>query len=139
MKKDSIKVETLVPLPIEKVWNLWTFPEHIKKWNNATPDWHTPSVENDLREKGKFKYRMEAKNGRGGFDFEGEYTEIKEHKIIRYRLTDGREVEVVFKPVDNATYIEETFDPDTENSVEIQQKGWQAILENFREYAERNI
>lgn len=139
MKNDKIKVETLVPIPIEKVWHFWTSPVHIKKWNNASKEWHTPSVENDLREKGKFNYRMEAKDGSSGFDFEGEYTEVKEQKKIKYRLNDGREVEVLFKPVDNATFIEETFDPEAENPVDIQQKGWQAILENFREYAERNI
>jgi len=139
MKNNRIKVETLVPVPIEKVWTFWTSPEHIKKWNNASPEWHTPSAENDLREKGKFSYRMEAKDGSGGFDFGGEYTQVREHKEIRYRLDDGREVEIVFKPVDNATFIEETFDAETENSIEMQRNGWQAILENFREYAERNI
>lgn len=139
MKDNKIKVETLVPLPIEKVWKLWTSPEHIKKWNNASPDWHTPSAENDLRENGKFKYRMEAKDGSTGFDFEGEYTEVKEHGKIKFQLTDGREVEVVFKPVDNATFIEETFEAEAHNSVVVQRNGWQAILENFREYAERNI
>ncbi|WP_029036913.1 SRPBCC domain-containing protein [Salinimicrobium xinjiangense] len=139
MKDNRIQVETLVPLPIEKVWNLWTTPEHIKKWNNASPDWHTPFAENELRENGKFKYRMEAKDGSAKFDFEGNYTEIKEHRMIKYRLTDGREVEIIFKPVDNATFIEETFDAEAGNSVAKQKEGWQAILENFREYAERNI
>lgn len=139
MKTNKIKVETLVPLPIEKVWNLWTSPDHIKNWNHASPDWHTPSAENDVREKGKFNYRMEAKDGSTGFNFEGEYTEVKEHKLIRYRLSNGREVEVVFKPVDNTTFIEETFDPEADNPIKMQRDGWQAILENFREYAERNI
>lgn len=139
MKNNKIKVETLIPLPVEKVWQLWTAPEHIKKWNNATADWHTPSAENDLRENGKFNYRMEPKNGKGGFDFEGEYTEVVEHRKIKYRMSDGREVEVLFKPIDNATFIEETFDAEADNPFDMQRKGWQAILENFREYAERNI
>lgn len=139
MEKKKIKVETLVPLPVEKVWYYWTSPEHIKKWNHASPDWHTTSVENDLREKGKFNFRMEAKDASGGFDFEGEYTEVNKPKKIKYRISDGREVEVLFKPIDNATFIEETFDAEEDNPVDMQQKGWQAILENFREYAERNI
>lgn len=139
MKKEKIKVETLVPLPVEKVWTLWTSPQHITKWNFASPDWHSPEAENDLQPGGKFKYRMEAKDGSAGFDFEGKYEEVKENKFIKYRMTDGREAEVIFKPVDNATYIEETFDPEGENPVEKQRDGWQAILENFRSYAERNI
>lgn len=139
MKNSRIKVETLVPVPIEKVWYFWTSPEHIKKWNSASPDWHTLSVENDLRKNGRFNYRMEAKDGSSGFDFEGEYTEVQQHKVIKYRLGDGREVEVEFKPVDNATFIEETFDAEAENPVEMQRNGWQSILENFREYVERKI
>ena len=137
MKSNKITVETLVPLPVEKVWRYWTGAEHIKNWNFATPEWHTPSAENDLREKGKFSYRMEAKDGSSGFDFSGEYQEIEHHRHIKYTLSDGREVRIHFKPVENATFIEETFDPDSAHSTELQRDGWQAILENFRKYAEK--
>lgn len=139
MKSRKITVETLVPLSVEKVWQLWTKPEHIRKWNFATPDWHKPSAENDLREKGKFRYRMEAKDGSTGFDFSGEYREVVHHRQITYAMGDGREVTVQFKPIENATFIEETFDPEQNNSIESQRDGWQAILENFRKYAERNL
>ena len=136
---NKIKVETLVSLPVEKVWKLWNTPEHITRWNFASVDWHSPTAINDLQQGGKFSYRMEAKDGSEGFDFEGQYEEVVENKLIKYRLGDGREVEVVFKPVDNATYIEETFEAESENLEEIQRQGWQAILENFRKYAEKNI
>jgi len=139
MENEKIKVETLVPLPVERVWELWTSPQHITKWNNASQDWHTPSAENDLRPGGKFNYRMEAKDGSRGFDFEGEYEEVKPHKLLQYRMSDGREATVVFKPIDNATFIEESFDAEKQYSVEMQREGWQAILDNFRNYAERNI
>lgn len=136
MKTGKITIETLVSLPVEKVWQLWTQPEHIRKWNFATPEWHTTSAENDLRESGKFNFRMEAKDGSKGFDFMGKYQEVEPHRFIKYRISDGREVSIHFKPVDNATFIEETFDPEQENSIEMQRDGWQAILENFRKYAE---
>ncbi len=139
MENKKITVETLVPLPVEKTWKLWTSPEHIVKWNFASPDWHSPGASNDFRIGGRFNYRMEAKDNSTGFDFEGEYVEIDPHQKIKYRMDDGREVEVIFKPVDNATYIEETFDPEDENSREMQKDGWQAILENFRKYAEKNV
>lgn len=139
MEKKGITVEVLVPLPVEKVWQLWTSPEHIKKWNFASPDWHSPEAENDLRVGGRFNYRMEARDNSAGFDFVGEYLEIDPHKRIKYKMDDGREVEILFKSIDNATYIEETFDPEKENSREMQKNGWQAILENFRLYAEKNI
>ena len=137
MKTGKINVETLVPLQVEKVWHLWTEPEHIKRWNFATPGWHTPAAENDLRKEGFFNFRMEAKDGSSGFDFSGRYEEIEPHRLIRYTLADGREVIIHFKPVDNATFIEESFDPEEQNSREMQRDGWQAILENFRKYAEQ--
>lgn len=139
MENKRITVETLVALPVEKVWNLFTTPEHIMQWNNASTDWHTPAAENDLRKNGRFLYRMEAKDGSSGFDFEGEYEEVEKHKLIKYRMPNGRKVEINFKPVDNATYLEETFDPESEFSIEMQRNGWQAILENFRHYAEKTI
>lgn len=139
MKDDNITVETLVSLPVEKVWKLWTEPEHIKKWNFAIPEWHTTSAKNDLREKGKFSYRMEAKDGSNGFDFSGEYIEVELHKRIKYIMDDGRKVDVVFKPIDYSTYIEESFEPEQENDLKQQREGWQAILENFRKYAERKV
>ncbi|MBY0487547.1 MAG: SRPBCC domain-containing protein, partial [Flavobacteriaceae bacterium] len=47
--KTKITVEAIVNAPIEKVWKLWTGTEHIVKWNTASPDWHTPRAESDLR------------------------------------------------------------------------------------------
>jgi len=70
---------------VEKVWEYWTAPEHVMKWNFASEDWKTSKAENDLRAGGKFVSRMEAKDG----------------------------------------------------SVEMQQKGWQSILDNFKKYAEQ--
>ena len=68
-----ILVEADVKATIEKVWDLWTSPRHITLWNTASPDWHTPRAENNLRIGGKFVFRMEAKDGSFGFDFGGTY------------------------------------------------------------------
>lgn len=139
MKAKKITVETLVPLPVEKVWILWTSPEHITKWNFASPQPDSQKAEIELHAGGKFRYRIEARDGSAGFDFEGTLEEISPKKYIKYRMDDGRKAEVVFKPVDNATFIEKSFDPETESSIEMQRDSWQAVLENFRKYAERNI
>jgi uncharacterized protein YndB with AHSA1/START domain len=77
MSHKLITVSSKVEAPIEKVWNLWTDPNHIINWNNASDDWHTPSAENDLRPGGKFNFRMAARDGSMQFDFEGVYNEIK--------------------------------------------------------------
>ncbi|MDF2597122.1 MAG: Activator of Hsp90 ATPase 1-like protein, partial [Clostridia bacterium] len=115
----------------------WTEPKHITKWNNASEDWHTPFAENDLRVGGKFLSRMEAKDGSFGFDLSGIYDEVNLHEVISYTLPDGRKVKIIFVGHENKTDIIETFHAENENSIELQQKGWQAILDNFKKYAEQ--
>lgn len=133
-----ITVKNTVNAPIEKVWDYWTNPDHITKWNNASDDWHTPSAVNDLTVGGNFSYRMEAKDGSFGFDFGGVYDEIKENKYIEYTIGDGRKVKVTFTAKGNATDVEEKFEAENMNTVELQKAGWQAILDNFKKYTENN-
>ena len=134
--KTAITVKTTVDAPIEKVWNYWSSPDHITQWNNASDDWHTPRAENDLRTGGKFLARMEAKDGSFGFDFGGVYDEVEENKFIAYTMGDGRKVSIAFLGNGNETEIEETFEAENENSIEMQKTGWQAILDNFKKYTE---
>ena len=132
----KITVEAAVNAPIEKVWKLWNTPEDIIKWNTPDPSWHTPSSENDLRVGGKFKNRMEAKDGSFGFDFEGTYDSVVENKEITYTMGDGRQATTIFTAQDGKTHLATTFDPETENDPEFQKQGWQGILNNFVSYAE---
>lgn len=136
--KNFITVETLVNVPIEKVWQFWTKPKHITQWNNASEDWHTTRAENDLRIAGKFLSRMEAKDGSFGFDFEGIYDTIVINEKISYTLLDDRKVTILFSQIDNNVKITETFEAENENSLELQQFGWQSILNNFKKYIEKN-
>lgn len=131
-----ITIKTHVQAPIEKIWEYWTEPEHIKQWNNASDDWCTPSAKNDLRVGGTFSVRMESKDGMNGFDFEGTYTSVEKHDKIAYIMSDGRKVHVVFTKQDDGYTITETFDPENENSLEMQKAGWQSILNNFKKYVE---
>jgi uncharacterized protein YndB with AHSA1/START domain len=134
---NPITVETTINAPLENVWKAWTTPEEIVKWNNASDDWYTPSAENDLTEGGKFVFRMEARDGSASFDFSGTYVTIKEKEWLEYRLIDDRKVTVGFEEADGKTKVTETFAPETENSAEAQKQGWQAILDNFRQYVEK--
>jgi uncharacterized protein YndB with AHSA1/START domain len=133
-----ITVKTTINASIDKVWNFWTLPEHITKWSFASPDWHTPYAENDLREGGKFKSTMAAKDGSMSFDFEGEYTLVKQNEAIEYLMADGRKVEISFNKTPNGVEVIESFDPETQNPEEMQRGGWQAILDNFKSYVENN-
>lgn len=132
-----ISVQTTIQAPIEKVWKIRTEPEHIKEWNHASDDWHTPFAENDLRVGGKFVSRMEAKDGSFGFDFGGIYDEVKFQETLAYTMEDGRKVNIIFHSSGDQTEVIETFDAEESNPAEVQQQGWQAILDNFKKYAEK--
>ncbi|MGN6619404.1 MAG: SRPBCC family protein [Ilyomonas sp.] len=136
--KTVITVESIINAPVQKVWEYWSKPEHITKWNAASDDWHSPRAENDLRTGGKFLSRMEAKDGSFGFDFGGEYTNVKENELIEYIIGDGRKVKVVFTDLGNATKVVESFEAEGTHSEEMQRGGWQAILDNFKKYTEAN-
>jgi len=138
-EKINITVEATVNAPAEKVWNFWTSPEHIIKWNSPSEDWHTPKAENDLRVGGSFTSRMEAKDGSFGFDFGGVYDEVKTNELIAYTLGDGRKVEIQFTANGDSTTVTESFDTESENPVEMQRAGWQAILDNFKTYTETTV
>lgn len=137
-EKTFITVEASIHAPMEKVWKFWTLPEHITKWNNASDEWHTPRAENDLQMGGKFLSRMEAKDGSFGFDFYGVYDEVKINELIAYTLGDGRKVKIDFTSSGAETKVKELFEAETENTIELQKGGWQAILNNFKKYAETN-
>jgi len=132
----NIIIETTVNAPTEKVWKFFTGPEHIRQWNAASEDWHTTKSENDLRAGGRFLSRMEAKDGSFGFDFGGVYNEVKTNQLIAYTMDDGRKVKNTFTDQDKKTKLVISFEAETENSIEVQQGGWQAILNNFKKYTE---
>lgn len=136
LQHTKVTVRAIINAPVHKVWKTWNTPEDIKTWNTATPEWHTTMAENDLRAGGRLFSRMEAKDGSFGFDFEGIYDEVKPNEYISYTLADGRKIEIFFNAEGDKTGIVETFDADAENSIEMQQMGWQAILDNFKRYAE---
>ncbi|RJQ34263.1 polyketide cyclase [Candidatus Parcubacteria bacterium] len=135
-KTSMITVEVFVHAPIEVVWASWTDPRHIVKWAFAQSDWEAPNAENDLRVGGKFKTRMQSKDGSQGFDFEGVYTAVEEHALIEYDMSDGRHVKATFTPEGEGVKIVQPFDPEHENPEEMQRAGWQAILDNFKKYTE---
>jgi uncharacterized protein YndB with AHSA1/START domain len=132
----QLTVETNVNTDVEKAWDFFTLPEHVKQWNFAAPEWHCPQAENDLQVGGKFSYRMEAKDGSFGFDFWGVYDVIDLYHYIKYTLGDNRVVEITFSTEGGSTKVTEIFEAETINPIELQQQGWQLILNNYKAHAE---
>ncbi len=131
-----ISVEVFVKVPIEKVWECWTRPEHIVKWAFASDDWEAPAAENDVRVGGRFKTVMAAKDKSVSFDFNGVYTNVKDQSLIEYDIEGGRHVKVEFNVLPEGVKVTETFDAEEINSEEKQRSGWQSILNNFKKYVE---
>jgi uncharacterized protein YndB with AHSA1/START domain len=130
-----LRIHTHVQRPIATVWHLWTEPEHICKWNAASPDWHTTQASNDVHVGGRFSSIMAAKDGSMSFDFCGQYTAVTPHQHLAYTLDDGRRVTVDFQADDTGVTIVSHFEPEQTHPPEFQQAGWQAILQSFADYA----
>jgi uncharacterized protein YndB with AHSA1/START domain len=137
-EKQVVTIESTINAPVKKVWEYWTKPEHIIKWNYASDDWHSPWAKNDLRVGGRMSARMEARDGSMGFEFGGVYDVIRENEYIEYTLDDSRKVKATFTPQGNTTKVVESFEAESTNPVEMQRVGWQAILDNFKKYTENN-
>jgi len=134
--KTVLTVKSTINAPVEKVWEYWNKPEHITKWASASDDWHTTRAENDLRVGGKFLSRMKAKNGSINFDFGGTYDAVRKNEYIEYTMGDGRKVDVTFSKDGDSTKVVENFEAEQTNPLEMQQGGWQNILDNFKKYTE---
>jgi uncharacterized protein YndB with AHSA1/START domain len=138
MSAEKITIDAFINAGIDKTWQYYNQPRHIVNWNFASEDWCCPNVETDFMAGGKYLARMEAKDGSFGFDFEAVFDEVLEPKKVAYTMTDGRKAEIKFKEVDGRTQVKIQFDPEQTNSRELQQNGWQAILNNFKKYVESN-
>lgn len=138
MNTEKITIAATIAANSSKVWDYYTQPEHITKWNFADPSWHCPSAENDLRISGKSKVRMEAKDGSFGFDLITIYTQLDEGKSYSCEMEDGRKVDVSIEAKGDLTKISIVFDPENQNPPEMQKAGWQSILNNFKKYTEEN-
>jgi uncharacterized protein YndB with AHSA1/START domain len=133
----KITIQATVLADRNKSWSHYTEPAHITQWNFASEDWCCPAASNDLVAGGKFSWRMEAKDGSFGFDFEGEFTEIVPLEKLKYVFMDQREAEISFSELPEGTLVKIVFDAENENSLELQQSGWQSILNNFKFHTEK--
>lgn len=136
----TITVEVVVRAPMEKVWKYWTDPSHITKWCFASDTWEAPKAENDLRTGGRFLTTMAAKDKSASFDFTGTYTAVEDGSLIEYTMDgdDHRKVQIHFAPVGDGVRVTESFEMEAINPREMQQSGWQSILDNFKTYVENN-
>lgn len=131
-----IQISTTILAPIDKVWNAWHSAPGVKEWAFASDDWAAEGIENDVQVGGTFKARNFAKDGSMEFIMTYTYDEIEDKKRLAYTMSDGRKVRVEFSGYEGGTKLSQVFDPESENSEEMQRAGWQAYLDNFKRYVE---
>jgi len=139
MNSEVITVKARVEAPALGLWMLWTTEEHIKQWHFATSDWYVATVTIDLKEGGTFEYEMAASDDSEGFTLEGTFEEVDEPDSLSYSLKDDRKVQIKFKSDGGFTNLVLMFDPEMDNEREAQRRDWQSILNNFKDYAEKQL
>lgn len=133
---EKFSISAHVNKDIESCFKMYHSPEHIKHWNFASDDWECPKASSEFKVSGRFHYYMQAKDQSVGFDFTGTFDIIETPTKISYHLDDNREEEIHFKKQGKQTYITALIDAETENSVALQKRGWQSILNNYKKYVE---
>lgn len=138
-QQDFISIKANIKANVSRVWEFYTSPEAINRWNHASPDWDCKDAKVDLKVGGRYEATMFAKDGSNEFTFGGTYTAIEDLNYLEIKLDDGRLMQVVFTGAEKElTFVNINFNPESENPREMQKQGWQAILDNFREYCESN-
>ncbi len=136
-RSDPITIDAFVPVAPAAAWAAFNTPAAITQWNQATPDWHCPWANVDLRVGGRHVARMEARDGSFGFDYEGTYEEVDPPRAVTLRLDDGRRARTTFAAEGNGTRVTTVFDPEASNPVAMQRNGWQAILDSYAAFVAR--
>jgi uncharacterized protein YndB with AHSA1/START domain len=134
--KAKIKLQVTINSDINSVWSKFNEGKHIVNWAFASEDWHCPFAESDLKVNGKMKITMAAKDGSFSFDIESVFYEVKAPNFVAYSMSDGRTVETSFEEKEGQILVTEIFEAESENPIEMQEQGWQAILNNFKKYCE---
>lgn len=132
---DQLHFQRTVAAPRERVFELWTKPEHIKRWFGGF-ETEVERVELDLRPGGS--YRIAVKVEQGVSLFTGEFVTVEppERLVYTWRTEGGSPgsttttVEVTFTARGDRTDIELTHAGFVEPQVqELHAKGWQACFE----------
>jgi uncharacterized protein YndB with AHSA1/START domain len=115
--------------PRELVWEAYTDPKHIVKWQFAK-DWETPFAETDVRRGGAFRIGMRpADHSEDGFSFEGTYRDVVKPERLVQIVADGRVMTTTFEEVLGGTRL--TLSLEMAEDEERERAGWAQILENL--------
>lgn len=85
LSRDAIVMERTFNAPAAVVWQMWTQPEHFKRWY-APGGFTVPVAEMDVRVGGRHLFCMERQTPDGSMKFwsAGEYTEVVPNTRLVY-------------------------------------------------------
>ena len=83
VSKDAVVIERTFDAAVDLIWQMWTDPEHFKKWYGPT-GFTVPVAEMDMRVGGKRLICMESPDGSMNMWTTGEYTEIVPNQRLVY-------------------------------------------------------
>ncbi|MDN5788895.1 SRPBCC domain-containing protein [Pseudorhodobacter sp.] len=127
----KIIAETKIPAPINVVWRAFNDPDDILQWDTSD-EWHTIKASNDLKVGGLLELRIEAIDGKSGFDFAATYTRIELNRLIEWRqMDDDRLIRVEFSENGAGTVVRQTFNADPKIPSDEERADWQGVLDNF--------
>jgi uncharacterized protein YndB with AHSA1/START domain len=73
--KDAVVIERTFEAPVDLIWQMWTQPEHFKKWYGPQ-GFTVPVAKMDVRVGGKHLFCMESPDGSMRMWSTGEYMEV---------------------------------------------------------------
>lgn len=83
ISKEAMVIERTFDAPVELIWQMWTQPEHFKKWYG--PEGFTvPVADMDVRVGGRRLVCMQAPDGSMKIWTAGEYTEVVPNERLVY-------------------------------------------------------
>ena len=80
---------------------------------------------------------MESKDTKEGFDYKGKYSNVIPLEYIESIQEDGRKSVIEFQQIDNNTIIRETFEPEAQTPLDMQEAFCQSVLNRFKQYTEQ--
>jgi len=83
ISKDACIVERIFDVPVDLVWQMWTQPEHFKKWYGPQ-GFTVPVAEMDVRVGGKHLFCMASPDGTMKMWSTGEYSEVVPNERLVY-------------------------------------------------------
>jgi len=143
----TLELKQVFDAPIERVWEAWTNPEQLVKWQHS-PSGDSKTADTDLKVGGEWRLVMRDKNDQDQSDHDvpvgGKYIEIdKPNKLVFSWLWEGQNPDthtttmtiLLNKLEENKTELTliQTGFPD-QNMVNEHTAGWKEILGLLEEY-----